>query len=54
MPKNCFSRKTGIISKGEDLFERELINLMISSTLGVEKMRDLIGHCQLRKADGED
>ena len=37
MPENCFSRKTGIISKGEDLFGRELINLMISSTLRGEK-----------------
>ena len=38
MPENCFSKnKTGIISKGEDLFGRELINLMISSTLGGEK-----------------
>ena len=37
MSENCFSRKTEIISKGEDLFGKELINLLISSTLGGEK-----------------
>ena len=37
MPEKRFSRKTGIISRSEDLFGREMISLMISSIEGGEK-----------------
>ena len=34
MPENRFSKKIGIISKGENLFKKEMISLMISSIEG--------------------